>query len=136
MKVTPTPIKAANVINCCPHEITIFTGSIFDPFSGKNKGGKVILRLPASGIVATAVTAVDASPDMEVNDISIPTCTRRFAKITELPYEEGKMYIVPSLFAQAAKELGRDCSSLLVPYGTVIDGNGRTVGCTGLVRCA
>lgn len=133
MKVTPTPIS---VVNCCPHEVTIFAGSIYDPYSGKSKGGKVILRLPASGIVATAISAIDACPDMEVNNISVPTCTRRFAKVTDLPYEDGKMYIVPSVFAQAVKELGRDCSSLLIPYGTVIDHTGKTVGCTGLVRCA
>lgn len=133
MKVTPTPVS---VVNCCPHAVTIFAGSIYDPMSGKNKGGKPIIRLPASGIVATAVSSVDAGADMKVNGINIPTCTRKFARITELPYEDGKLFIVPSLFAQAAKELGHDCSRLLVPYGTVVDNAGKTVGCTGLVRCA
>lgn len=133
MKVIPTPI---HVMNCCPHEVTIYTGSIYDPMSGKNKGGKVILRLPACGIVATAISAVDASEDMTVNNITIPTCTRRFAKITELPKAEGRLFIVPSLYAQAARELGHDCTNLLVPYGTVVDNCGRTVGCTSLIRSA
>lgn len=134
MLVTPTPIS---VVNCCPHDVTIYSGSLYDPFSGKSKGGNPILKLAASGIVATAVCAVDAKDDLIVNDCSVPTCTRKFVRITKLPSEEGKLFIVPSLYAQAAKELELEIySKLLVPYGTVVDAAGKTVGCTGLVRCA
>lgn len=121
--------------NCCPHTVTIYTGSIYDPLSGTNKGGRPILRVKPCGILATATSSVSAKPDLILNDIFVPTCCRVFTKITPLPKEENTLYIVSSLYAQAAKELGVDCSNLLVPYGSVVNEHGQTIGCTGLVRC-
>lgn len=123
------------VINCCPHTVAVYAGTTYDPASGKSKGGKEILRFPASGIVASARSSVEALPSLEINGVDVPTCKRDFARITELP--EGEvMYIVSSLYAQAATALGKNVSNLLTPYGSVVDEHGAIIGCTGLIRYA
>lgn len=123
------------IINCCPHDVSVFAGSVYDPATSKSRGGKEILRLPRSGIVASARSSIEAMPEMELGGVSIPTCKRTFAWVTDLP-GENNLYIVSSVYAQAAKELGKDVSKLLTPYGTVIDEKGTVVGCTGLIRYA
>lgn len=122
------------VINCCAHPVSVFAGTVFDPQAGKSRGGTEILRLPPSGIVATATSAVEALPSLDINGIPIPTCKRAFVKLTALPSEG--FCVVSSVYANAAKELGHDTTRLLTPYGNVIDNDGRIIGCTGLVRCA
>lgn len=123
------------VINCCPHTVSVIEGSIYDPSIGKSRGGKEILRFPASGIVATAKSSVELAEPVEVDGIAIPTCKRSFSTLSDLP-QEGDLYIVSSVFAQAAKDLGEDTSKLLSPYGTVVGTDGKVIGCTGLVRYA
>lgn len=123
------------VINCCPHEVAVIEGSVYDPSSGKSIGGKEILRFPKSGFVASARSSVELVAPVKVGEISVPTCKRTFARVTELP-KEGDLYIVSSLYAQAVKELGGNVSNLLIPYGSVVNEQGKIVGCTGLVRCA
>jgi len=122
------------LINCCAHPVSVFAGTIYDPQAGKSRGGTEILRLSPSGIVATATSAVEALPSMEINGIAVPTCKRSFVKVTALP-EDG-FCVVSTVYANAAKELGHDTSRLLTPYGNVIDSDGKVIGCTGLVRCA
>lgn len=123
------------IVNCCPHDVSVFSGSIYDPKTSKSRGGKEILHLPRSGFVASARSSVEVMPDMQMNGVSIPTCKRTFASVNDLP-GENSMYIVSSVYAQAAKELGRDVSNLLTPYGTVINDEGSVIGCTGLIRYA
>lgn len=128
--------KNLKIINCCPHTVSVFEGSVYDPASGKSKGGKEILRFPASGIVASARSSVEALPSMEIDGVAVPTCKRNFAKVSELPGEENHLYIVSSVYAQATKELGGNVENLLTPYGTVVNECGAIVGCTGLIRYA
>lgn len=126
--------KQLKVINCCPHTVSVITGSIFDPAIGKNRGGTVVIQFPASGFVATAKSSVDLLPSLVLDGISIPFCKRSFSKLSELP-KGYDCYIVSSVYAQAAKELGMDTSRYLTPYGTVIGEDGTVTGCIGLVQC-
>lgn len=130
-----TPVRKPNIVNCCPHAVSVIAGSVFDPAIGKNKGGKQILYIPASGCLASVRSSVDEMPPMELNGVTVPTVSRSFARVTELP-DNGDIYIVSSVYAQACKELGKDTSNLLTPYGLVVDERGRTIGCTSLVRYA
>lgn len=134
MKVTPTiKQQEVNVVNCCPHPVSVYAGSVYDPAIGKNKGGEEVLFFPPSGHLASVISSVEPQEPMELNGITVPTVTRSFARVTELP-ANGSMYIVSSVFAQAAKDLGQDVSHLLTPHGIVVDEKGRTIGCTSLVR--
>lgn len=126
--------NSVKLINCCAHPVSVFAGTVYDPQAGKSRGGTEILRLQPSGIVATATSAVEALPCMEVDGVFVPTCRRSFVKVTDLP--ENELCVVSSVYANAAKELGLDTSRLLTPYGNVINEDGKIVGCTGLVRCA
>lgn len=135
MKVTPTVKKKTNIINCCPHTVSVYAGTVYDPAIGKSKGGKEILHIPPSGHLASVISSVEPLEPMELNGVTVPTVARNFARVTELP-RNGSLYIVSSIFAQAAKALGYDVSNLLTPHGIVIDESGRTIGCTSLVRYA
>ena len=95
----------------------------------------MILHLPKSGFVASARSAVEALPEMEMDGVFIPTCKRTFASVNDLP-DKNALYVVSSVYAQAAKELGKDISNLLTPYGTVINDQGVVIGCTSLIRYA
>lgn len=121
------------IINCTPHAVSIYIGTLFDASAGHNVGGTEILSIPPSGVVATAKSCIEPLDPMTIQGVSVPTCKRGFASITELP-SGGDFYVVSSVYAQAATELGLDTSKLLTPYGTVKGRNGAIIGCTGLVR--
>lgn len=120
------------ILNCTPHEVAIYTGCLYDPKTGNYVGGEPVMIFPPCGSVATAVSAISAMDPLDLDGIPVPCCKRKFASITKLP-GGADMYIVSSVYAQAAAELGEDTSKLLVPYGTVKRG-GQTVGCTGLIQ--
>lgn len=121
------------IINCTPHNVTVYIGTIYDPDAGCSVGGSELVTIPPCGIVATAKSAVTPLPALSIQGANIPVCKRDFSRLTKLP-EGGDLYIVSSVYAQAAAELGLDTSKLLCPYGTVKDLNGKQVGCTALVK--
>ena len=69
---------------------------------------------------------------LRLNGVSVPIVRRKFENVTELPNDRNKLYIVSSLYAQAAEELGRDTSNLLTPHGAVYDERGEQIGCISL----
>lgn len=127
--------KTKKIVNACPHEVSVYIGSVHDPKSGKYRGGTEVIRFPKSGIVASAQSEVLPLPALEEDGILIPACKREFVSVSELPMD-GSLYVVSNLYAQAAKELGMNTSHLLTPYGMVTDDTGKTIGCTGLVKYA
>lgn len=120
------------IINCTPHSVSIFMGTLYDPDGGHSIGGTKIADIPPCGTVATAKSSVLVNAPLNINGVPVPTCKRQFASVSPLP-EEGDLYIVSAVYAQACAELGLDTSKLLSPYGTV-KSNGKIIGCTGLVR--
>lgn len=120
------------ITNLCPHDVSIYGGTVYDPSTGKSIGGKEILRFPTSGKIALAQSAIEPLPPMELDNVEVPLCKRSFQRVSELPENDG-YFIVSSVFAQAARDLGKNISHLLTPYGSVVDAFGRVVGCTGLI---
>ena len=133
-----TSIYAAkgNIMNLCPHDISIFSGSIFNPATGKSHGGILTGFFPKSGIVASVTNEVTSPVLMEVNNAVIPTVTREIRSITELPEtgDDTTLFIVSSLYAQGARSLNKDVSKLFTPIGQVVNAAGKQIGCTGLIR--
>lgn len=141
MFVKPTTVQSHAgtepvIINCTPHPVNIYVGTVFDETSRKSKGGWLQKEIPPSGKKVVVISSVTPKPELNLNGTPVPICTRKFESITHLPKEAGTYYIVPSLYVTAAKELGRDVSDLLAPCGEVIDASGRQIGCTSLALCA
>lgn len=123
---------ATKIVNCTPHSVSIYYGTLYDPNGGYCIGGTEVATIPPSGIVATAKSSIQANTPLDVDGFPVPTCKRQFSSVTPLP-EDGDYFIVSAVYAQACSELGLDTSKLLSPYGTV-KSNGKIIGCTGLVR--
>lgn len=130
MKVKPEKLR---IVNCCPHEVTVVSGSIFDPSVKKNRGGTPTMRIPPSGYIASAQSEIVSVEPTVVDGVSIPTCERRFISVDKLP-DDDRLYIVSSVYAQAAEELGERIDNLRTPHGSVVDNRGRVVGCVGFVQ--
>jgi len=109
------------LVNLTPHEIVLVRDD-------------VRLVFPPSGTVARCeVLREELYRIVVANDdgseVSIPITSVVFGDVTGLPLDEdGTMYIVSSLVAQALPN--RD--DLLIPDDTVRDEHGRIVGCRSL----
>lgn len=104
------------VINLTPHTINIVGAD-----------GQVVQSFPASGELARC--SVDREHVGEVNGIAVNRTV--FGAVTGLPeQQEGVVYVVSALVAQAAK--GRD--DVLIPDDTVRDEQGRIIGCRAFAR--
>lgn len=121
------------VVNCCNHVVSVYENAVFDPAVKGCRGGNKVISFQPSGYIASALSTVEALPDMDMDGVKVPIRKRNFASVTDLP-EENCLYIVSSLYATASKELGRDTSRLLVPHGDVVNEDGKKIGCTGLIR--
>ncbi len=122
------------IINCCPHPVTVFVGSVYNPGNGRYTGGTPLVSFTESGCVASAISTVTATEPIVVAGEELPSCNRKFTSVTPLPNVEGAMFIVSSLYAQAAEYLGMDTSRLLTPYGDVYTESGHKIGCTSLIQ--
>ena len=114
-----------------PHAITIFAAADTRPTGPKGyvlaRGGvKPLMVVPSSGIsraacVETPVGQIDG----------VPVFKMAFGEPENVPDpEDGVMYIVSSITAQACREAGRTTKDLLLPARTVRDAEGRVIGCT------
>ncbi len=103
------------IVNLTPHEITLV-----------REDGEV-MKIPPSGQVARV--KVEQEVVNEINGISI--VRTKFGDIEGLPEpQDGKIFIVSSLVAQAAAKLGRTdvVAPDTSPQGVIRDENGRIVG--------
>lgn len=115
------------LINCTPHPVSIYVGTVFDEKTRRSTGGWLQKEIPPSGKKAVVVSSTHRKPELKLDGTIIPMCARRFESISYLPKKDGVFYIVPSLYITAVKELGvRDTDDLLVPYGEVCDGATRS----------
>ena len=105
------------LINLTPHTLNVVTGA------------DTTVTIEPSGSVAR----VSVQYVVKGNCNGIPLYSSVYGDLQGLPEaEEGTMYIVSTLVASAAKELGRD--DILSPGELVRDENGQPVGCRGLVK--
>ena len=104
--------ETMKIINLTPHDISLM------------RNGQVVEIFPASKMPARV--SVSAEIVGEINGFEIRKNV--YGQVVNLPErEEGTVYIVSALVAQAAK--GRD--DIFVTDGAIRDANGKIIGCTG-----
>lgn len=125
----------AKILNCTPHDVTLYIACQYDSDAGSCKGGKKLITFPRSDFVASAKTSIDPEPDITLEGTDVPVVKREFTRVSQLPpgYD---FYLVSSVYALAMSSLGLDTSKLLSPFGSVVDKHGKQIGCTGLVRAS
>ncbi len=116
------------LVNCTPHAITLIVD-----------GQEVVI--PPSGMVLRAAEVVAAEELLAVNldgeQLSVPVRTLSFQQVQGLPpVEEGTLYIVSAIVAQAVKKAHPERTDFVVPHDLVRDEEGRVVGARALARPA
>lgn len=105
------------LVNLTPHALNVVTGA------------DTLVTIEPSGDIAR----VSVQYTIKGNCNGIPLYETIYGNLQGLPEPaEGTMYVVSTLVASAAKELGRD--DILSPGELVRDENGQPVGCRGLVK--
>lgn len=100
------------IINLTPHAINLV------------RNGQIVETLPAAALPARV--SVSAEIVGEINGFEIRKNV--YGQVVNLPErEEGTVYIVSALVAQAAK----DRDDILVTDGAIRDADGKIIGCTG-----
>jgi hypothetical protein len=100
------------IVNLTPHAINLV------------RDGQVVETIHPSGTIARVSMTTEIVG--QINGFEVRKNT--YNEVVDLPpREEGTIYIVSALVAQAAK----DRYDLVVPDGSVRDADGRIIGCTG-----
>ena len=106
-----------NLINLTPHQVDIVLED------------ETIIHIPASGTIARCKEYPEQISAALYDGAIIPLYTTHYGDITGLPDpEEGTLYIVSLLVAQAARER----LDLVSPAMTIRDEKGAIIGCRGL----
>ena len=107
------------ILNLTPHAVSFVA-----------EDGSLLMKVEPSGQVARCKTETRVVAQVEVDGILIPETETVFGDVEGLPDpEEGVIYLVSSLVAQAAK---RD--DVVIPNESVRDAEGRIIGCRSLGR--
>lgn len=102
------------IINLTPHTINLY------------RNGEMVLAIPSSGVARVNVTSQTVG---EVN--GFPIRQNAYGEVVGLPEpEEGTVYIVSALVAQAAKNR----ADLLIVDDTLRNSEGQIIGCRGFAR--
>lgn len=106
--------------NLTPHEVVVYDG---------NMG--IIGRYPSEGVARARATYV--SDNTTINDVPLVHVT--FGDPVDLPDPtEDTMFIVSLITAQAAEQVGRTTSDLLITAQPVRDEAGQIIGCTAFTQ--
>jgi hypothetical protein len=116
MEVTAMAVK---LVNLTPHPVTI-------------RVGETELTIPPSGRVARVKEEVITVGEIEVDGVKIPLRTKKLSEeVEDLPQpEEGVIYIVSFLAAQAAWAMGR--RDVVATGDPVRDEQGRIIAISSL----
>jgi hypothetical protein len=123
--------------NLTPHSVIVFrdnpegevTGFTGVGAAAKESKFSVVAEYKPSGKVARAVQRDEPVGELEINGYNVPLIRTVFGEPTGLPEpEDGTMYIVSVITAQAAKALGRTTRDLLVTSDPVRDADGKFIG--------
>lgn len=126
-----------NVLNLTPHPVIVLRDDVNGSVTGFTgvgpaaKEGKftLIAEYKPNGKVARANQKDEPVGELEVNGVSVPLITTIFGEPTDLPApEDGTMYVVSIITAQAAKASGRTTRDLLITSDPVRDANGKFIG--------
>lgn len=120
--------------NYTPHEVIIFSNTVFDSTVRKNRltdDSEVILTLPSNGILNAQMEEVK---DDDLSDaLGVPVIKKNVVSIDDIP--AGQDIIVSFPFATAAKAAGAipEGTRLFTINGAVVDDDGKIIGSAGLV---
>lgn len=110
----------SKIVNLTPHEIN-FIGA----------DNQIALTVPPSGIVARACSTRHVDGAVNIDGVNIPINRTCFGNIVSLPEpEEGTIYIVSSITAQACPER----EDVYIVDESVRDSAGRIVGCRSIAH--
>jgi len=113
--------KVKKIINLTPHAVVL-----------QDQSGRTLTIAP-SGVVARAKVNEEQIGSIECEGLEIPVLRNSYGEAENLPpREEGTIYLVSSLAAQAAK----DRDDLYVPARPIRDGQGRIIACQALASLA
>ena len=117
------------------HDINIYHGCSYDPTLRKYRGGTLLKTISYSGKMLNA-ESVQKSGWMIVDGVKIPVTSRQmFINVDPIPpLEECDYCIVSNKYVAACKNLGINTSRLLTIGDTVVDSDGRIIGCVGLCK--
>jgi len=126
-----------NILNLTPHPVIVLrddTEGTVTGFTGVGPAAKegkftLIAEYKSNGKVARANQKDEPVGELEINGVSVPLITTIFGEPTDLPApEDGTMYVVSIITAQAAKVSGRSTRDLLITSDPVRDANGKFIG--------
>lgn len=125
------------IVNLTPHPVIVvrddpdgpFTGSVGTGPATKEIKYSIVDEIKPAGPVARARQTDEVVGDVQVNGYAVPLVTSRYGEPTDLPApEDGTMYIVSIITAQAAKSAGRTTKDLLITSDPVRDSAGKFIG--------
>lgn len=107
------------IINLTPHTINLMIGE-----------GSISIE--PSGIIARCKVSTEQVGTIKVDGKEIPVNKKVYGEVEGLPkQQEGTIYIVSSLVAQAVK----DRDDVFIPDELVRDEEGRVIGARALAKC-
>jgi NAD(P)H-dependent flavin oxidoreductase YrpB (nitropropane dioxygenase family) len=130
--------KSVSIMNLTPHSVVVLRddakGDIVGNtgFGSAAKEGKftLVAEYKPTGKVARAAQKDELQGNLEIEGHKVPLIKTAFGQPTDLPdLEEGTMYIVSILTAQAAKAAGRKGDDLIITSDPVRDAAGKIIGC-------
>ena len=112
--------ETEKIINCTPHSVSIYYGTLYDPDSGHSIGGTEVATIPPCGIVATAKSSIQQHTPLEVDGIPVPTCKRQFSAVTPLPTSTATIISFTPMVAKSRasftrSSMARLLNGLLIP---------------------
>lgn len=119
--------------NGTAHDIMFFAAEDTTGFGFKREalpGVEPLLVIEPSGIVPRAATVVKILPTIEHDGLEIPAQVTEFGDLEDVPpFEEGVVWVVSSVCANAVKRLGR--KDFATPADAVRK-EGRVIGALGI----
>jgi hypothetical protein len=125
------------ILNLTPHPVVVVRddpeGSVtgFTGVGPAAKEGKfaLVAEYKPAGPVARAAQRDERVGELEINGTKVPLIRTVFGEPTDLPApEDGTMYVVSIITAQAAKAAGRPTNDLLITSDPVRDAAGKFIG--------
>lgn len=108
------------IVNLTPHALVFCSPS-----------GEQNLTIPPSGEIVRCIEEVQPISTVTVDGHDIPVVAKAFGELQGLPDEqEGTVYVVSALAAQAAYKAGRQ--DVYCPGDPVRDADGKITGCRSL----
>ena len=116
------------------HDIVIYQGAWLDTTIRKYRGGVPVAIIPFAGKMLSAKVSQAAADPINIDGVEIATRTaQQFTSVDPLP-KGYDYYIVSAMYVAACRAVGVSTDHLLTIDGTVVDDNGRVIGCTGFNR--